>query len=112
MVCHDELGALAAGTPPAPARVVTLELACRSDGFDAPAAALIGAREAGCRVTLRLCGVSAQPDTIELLEGLASRLGQEGAALVPDGLALPGTVARPQHLAVGALGVCRSAPPV
>jgi hypothetical protein len=112
MVCQDELRALAAGMPAAPARVATLDIGCQHDGFDVPAGALVEAREAGCRATLRLTGVSAQAETIELLDGLAARLEQDGATLAPQGLALPGTVARPHEIAIGALGVCRSVPSV
>ena len=77
MVDRDELRALAAGTPPAPARVVVLDVACEADGIDAPAGALSAARDAGCRTTLRLCGLPAAGDAGGVLAALAARLDND-----------------------------------
>jgi hypothetical protein len=110
MADREVLRALAAGTPPAPARIVVLDVACSA--FDAPAAALAEARDAGCRATLRLGGVTARSEVADLLEGLAARLAREGRRLAPDALALPGAVACPEELALAAIGACGSAPVV
>jgi hypothetical protein len=110
MADREVLRALAARTPPAPARIVLLDVACSA--FDAPAAALTEARDAGCRATLRLGGVATRPEAVELLEGFATRLAREGCGLVPDALALPGAVAHPEELALGAIGACAGAPAV
>lgn len=112
MVDRDELRVLAAGTPPAPARVVTLDLACDYDALDGPAGALAEARDAGCRATLRLCGYCEQADPTALLGSLASHLGREGRKLGPDALALPGAVMKPEELALAAVAACEGAPPV
>lgn len=112
MVDRDELRALAAGTPPAPARVVALDVACEAHGLDAPAGALREARDAGCSATLRLCGLTAASDAGGVLAALAGRLAREGGALAPEALALPATVAHPEELALGAVGACRGAPAV
>ena len=112
MVDRDEIRALAAGTPPAPARVVTLDLACDDTALDAPAAALAEARDAGCRATLRLSGYAERSDAAALLEALAAQLGREGRSLAPEALALPGAVMDPEALALGAIGACAGMPPV
>lgn len=109
---RDELRALAARTPPAPARVVMLDLACDPCALDVPAAALAEARDAGCRATLRLGGFCAQDDPGPLLDALAAQLGREGRTLVPEALALPAAVAQPEQLALAALGACEGAPRV
>jgi len=110
MADRDELRALAAGTPPAPARVVALDLACDASVLEAPAAALAGARDAGCRVTLRLGGYGEAGQTAALLEALAAHLEREGRALAPAALALPAAVADPEALALAALGACTGRP--
>lgn len=112
MVDRDDIRALAAGTPPAPARVVTVDAACAAGGMDAPATALAEARESGCRSTLRLCGLGPEDAAAELLAGLAERLAVEGNRLAPDGLALPAAVRHPEELALGAVGACAGTPPV
>jgi hypothetical protein len=112
MVDRDELRALAAGTPPAPARVVTLDLACDATALDAPAAALAEARDAGCRTTLRLSGHAEQAHATALLEALAMQLGREGRRLAPEALALPAAVMAPEALALCAIGACAGEPPV
>jgi hypothetical protein len=110
-VDHEELRALAAGTPPAPARVVSLDLACDSAALDLPAAALAEARDAGCRATLRLCGFADQADSASLLEALAARLAREGQKLVPEALALPGAVPDPAAAVLAAASACAASPP-
>jgi hypothetical protein len=112
MADRDELRALAGGTPPAPARVVTLDVAGEEHALEAPAAALSEARDAGCRATLRLCGFSAGSDAGETLAALAGRLAREGREFAPDALALPAVVNCPGELALDAVGACRGAPPV
>jgi hypothetical protein len=112
MVDRDELRELAAGTPPAPARVVVLDAACEAEALEAPAAALNEARDAGCQATLRLCGFAARRDSAAVLDGLGTRLQREGRKLAPDALALPGAVAHPEELALGAVGACGGAPPI
>lgn len=112
MVDRDELRTLAAGTLPAPARVVVLDVACEADGLDAPAAALTAARDAGCHATLRLCGLPAAGDVAGVLAALAARLAREGGELAPEALALPAAVAHPEELALGAVGACRGTPAV
>lgn len=109
---HDELRALVAGTPPAPARVVALDIACDGDALAVPAAALSEARDAGCRTTLRLYGHGESHAVAELLGTLAGRLGREGRTLAPQALALPGAVADPQEWALAALGACGGVPPI
>ena len=110
MVDRDELRALAAGTPPAPARVVMVDAACVPDTLDAPAEALHSARMAGCRSTLRLAGVDAGSDAPGMLAAIDARLAREGSRLAPDALALPAAVARPGELALGAVGACDVSP--
>ena len=112
MADRDLLKALAAGPPPAPARVVTLDIACEDDGLGLPAEALSDARAAGCRATLRLCGLAPGRDAGDVLAALAARLAREGRELAPDALALPAAVAHPEELALGAVGACRGAPAV
>ena len=112
MVGHDELRALATGMPPAPARVVTLELACAEDALEAPAAALAEAREAGCRATLRMSGFAGADAAAALLDALAVQLGREGHRLAPEALALSGAVPDPAALALGAVGACNGMPPI
>jgi hypothetical protein len=111
-VDHDELRALAAGTPPAPARIVLLEAACETEGLDAPAAALAEAHDGGCRATLRLCGLTAHTDTAALLDALGQRLEREGRKLGPHALAMPAALARPEEAALGALGACSGTPAI
>jgi len=110
MVDRDELRALAAGTPPAPARVVMVDAACVPDTLDAPVGALQKARLAGCRSTLRLAGLDAGSDAPETLAAIDARLALEGGRLAPDALALPAAVARPGELALGAAGACDVSP--
>lgn len=112
MVDRDELRALAAGTPPAPARVVVLDVACEAEGIDAPAGALSAARDAGCRTTLHLCGLPAVGDAGGVLAALAARLGRDGGELAPEALSLPAAVTHPEELALGAVGACRGGPAV
>lgn len=112
MVDRDELRALAAGTPPAPSRVVLLDGACSSEALDAPAVALEEARDAGCRTTLCLCGVGCESAVAELLGALRDRLGREGRKLDPEALALPAAVARPEELALGAAAACDGTPKI
>jgi hypothetical protein len=139
MADRDEIQALAAGTPPAPARVVTLDLACEPEGLDAPAAELAAARDAGCRATLRLTGLQSVPVAPPLqrrerwrtpwrrceprrsgpeglaaarLESLGEALGREGFKLAPEALAASAAVAHPEELALGAVGACGGDPPV
>jgi len=112
MVDREELRALAAGTPPAPARVVTLDAACEPGGLDTPASDLVQARVAGCRTTLRLGGLPAPGETATLLGALAERLAQEGGRLEPDALAMPAAVAQPVSLALDMVGCCHGPPPV
>lgn len=108
---REVLRTLAAGRPPAPARVVALELGCHEGALDRPAAALAEARDAGHRATLRLCGYADNSNAAVLLEALAAELGREGRRLAPDALAMPGAVMRPQALALDVLGACDGAPP-
>lgn len=109
---RDELRALAAGTPSAPVRVVTLDLACDGDAMAAPAAALAEARDRGCRTTLRLCGHGESQGVAGLLGAFAEHLCREGCSLAPEAIALPGAVADPQEWALGAVGACRGMPPI
>lgn len=109
---RDELRALATGTPPAPARVVTLDLACDADALAVPAAALAEARDAGCRATLRLCGFGEPHAVAGQLAAFAEELGREGRALAPEALALPGAVADPQEWTLDAVGACGGEPHV
>jgi hypothetical protein len=112
MVDQEEIQALAAGTPPAPARVVALDAACEYMGLDAPAAELAEAREHGCRRTLRLASAGEPGLMVSLLESLGERLGREGESLAPDALALPASVAEPDDYALAAVGGCAGAPAV
>ncbi len=112
MVDRDELRALAAGTPPAPARVVTLDVDGEAGALAGPAAALREAEDAGCRTTLRLCGSVADCNAGAVLDALAAHLQREGRKLAPDALALPGFVTHPEELALGAVGACAGAPPI
>jgi hypothetical protein len=108
----DELRALAAGTPPAPARVVALDPAGDGEGVEAPAAALIEARAAGCRATLRLRGTAARGDVTAAVQALAERLQREGVTLAPEALALSAAVACPEEDALAAARACAGAPAV
>jgi hypothetical protein len=133
MAHQEELRMLAEGTPPAPARIVGLDVACEVEALGPPAAELAEAADAGWRVTLRVGGLAArgspaperadesawpshQGRPAELvaarLRAAAERLGREGRALAPEALALPGAVAHPEELALGALGACRGRPRV
>jgi hypothetical protein len=111
-VDREVLRTLAAGTPPAPARVVALELTCDDGALDRPAKALAEARDAGHRTTLRLCGYTEKCNAAALLEALAAELGREGRRLAPDALAISGAVMDPQSLALDVLGACDGGPPV
>lgn len=110
MVDRDELRALAAGTPPAPARVVMVDAACVPDALDAPVEALQSAEVAGCRTTLRLAGVTAGGEAPGMLAAIDARLAREGRRLAPSALALPAAVAHPGELALGVVGACDVAP--
>jgi hypothetical protein len=112
MVDRDELRELATGTLPAPARVVALEADCTEAGLDAPAESLLGAAQAGCRVTLRICGLAPDARISSLLEALGARLGREGLGLAPEALALPAAAAHPEELALDAAGACAGSPPM
>lgn len=112
MVDREELRALAAGTPPAPARVVMLDSACAHGGLDGPAADLAEARAAGCRTTLRLGGLLEREATKDLLDALAGRLAQEGGRLAPDALAMPAAVPDPAALALDIVGCCHGPSPL
>lgn len=109
---RDELRALAAGTPPAPARVVTLDAAGGEGELHASAAALAEACDAGCRITLRLANPGGAECTPGIIDSLGLCLQQEGRKLAPHALALPGTVMHPEELALRAVGACEGAPPV
>lgn len=138
MANRDELGALVAGRPPAPARVVALDVACAEDGLEPTAAALTEASDARCRTTLRVGGMDAllrpflesRPPgrrarhrwrrlgaetagkVTASLGALAARLGREGRRLAPDALALPAAVAQPEEMALGAASTCDGRLPV
>jgi hypothetical protein len=111
-VDRDELRALAAGKPPAPARVVTLDAAGGDGELHASAGALAEACDAGCRTTLRLANPGGRECTAGMLDRLGRCLQQEGRKLAPDALALPGTVTHPEELALGAVSACEGVPPV
>ena len=112
MVDQDEIQALAAGTPPAPARVVALESACEYMGLEAPANGLAEARELGCRRTLRLAGRGEPGLMLSLLDSLSDQLAREGDRLAPDALAVPAAVAEPDEYTVAAVGRCAGTPAV
>ena len=108
----DELRALAAGTPPAPARVVALDPAREDEGMEAPAAALGEARAAGCRATLQLRGTVARGDVATTVQALAEYLQREGLTLAPEALSLPAAVLCPEEDALDAASACIGAPAV
>jgi hypothetical protein len=112
MVDQDEIQALAAGTPSAPARVVALDAACEYVGLEAPAAELEEAREQGCHRTLRLAGAGEPGLMLSLLGSLSDTLGREGERLAPEALAVPALVAEPDEYALGAVGRCAGRPAV
>jgi hypothetical protein len=106
MVEEDELRALAAGTPLAPSRVATLDVDCEEQGLQVPALALQEARDAGCRVTLRLCGFLNGTEAAERIAALDDCLVRDGWRLAPDALAISAGVASPAELALCAVGAC------
>jgi hypothetical protein len=108
----DELRALAAGTPPAPARVVALDPAGEEDGMEGPATALAEARAAGCRATLQLRGMVARGDVAATVRALAEHLQREGFTLAPEALSLPAAVPCPEEDAIEAASACTGAPAV
>ncbi|MFO7539518.1 MAG: hypothetical protein R6X32_15875, partial [Chloroflexota bacterium] len=108
----DELRALAAGTPPAPSQVVALDPRGDGEGVEAPAAALVEARAAGCRATLRLRGTVARGDVAAAVQALAERLQREGVMLAPEALSLSAAVACPEEDALAAASACAGAPAV
>ena len=110
MVDLEAIRALAAGTPPAPARVVTLDSACGPAGLEATLASVEAARAAGSRVTLRISG-SCEPRECD---ALVATLAQAGAArrafLQVAALALPGAAAAPGGLLRGVSDLCDASP--
>lgn len=138
MADRDELGALAAGRLPAPARVVALDVTGDDDSLEPAVADLSTARGARCRITLRLGGMDAALRPIleamsaarrarhrwrrlgaeatgmvnARLAALGACLGREGRRLAPDALALPADVAQPEEVALGAAAACDGNPPV
>ncbi len=112
MVETDELRALAAGTPPAPARVAVLDVACDEHSLQVPALALREARDAGCRVTLKLSGFFDGAEVAGRLAALDAHLARDGWRLAPDALAIAAGVASPATLALSAVGACARPAPV
>jgi hypothetical protein len=106
----EAIRALAAGTPPAPARVVTLDSACCAEGLEPTLALADAARSAGCRVTLRIGG-SCEPRQCEaLVSSLQQVCAARGQALRVAALACPGTAATPDGLLRGMAGLCDASP--
>lgn len=97
MVDLDAIRGSAAGTLPAPARVVLLDSACPLEHLDEATRLLGEAGTAGCRDTLRLVGPCEPESSGALLAGLAARLDWPDQA--PAALAWPGATSAPGVLA-------------
>lgn len=116
-MAHSELFAeLAAGTPPAPARVVVLDASADENALALPAERLATAQSIGTRPTLALAGTEhlerPERDGVARLEALAGELARDGRRLAPAALALPAAVGHPEELALAAAAACEGGPPV
>lgn len=116
-MAHSQVFAeLAAGTPPAPARVVVLDASAEENGLELPAERLASAQAIGTRPTLVLAGTGhlERPERagVARLEALAAKLASMGRRLTPAALALPAAVGHPEELALAAAAVCEEGPPL
>lgn len=110
MVDLEAIRAPAAGTLPAPARVVVLDSACCPEAMDGPAQVLGEAHAGASRATLRLSGPCDGVRSRELMAALAERLAAARLPLAPEALALPATLATTAELAAGARAACSNTP--
>ena len=106
MVNLEAIRALAAGKPPAPARVVTLDSACCPEGLESILASVEEARAAGCRVTLRIGGSCALRECDALVSSLQHAGADRSRPLQVAALAFPAAAAAPESLVHGVVGHC------